>query len=628
MSAAPDSIYTEALDFLRRVVPPVGGFNIVAIDPDREQIVACAFTADTIEQAPAWIDERQRERKNIYWSVNPLRSSLNKKAEKKDVAAMAWLHVDIDDTSHDVLERLRASRPAPTFVVFSGGGYQAFWKLEERVPVNGSPEPLEDYNRYLEHEFAADHCHNIDRIMRVPGTTNFPNAKKRAAGRQPVAARLVEFHDERTYELADFTPMDRQQPAKCNTMSHSGIGEDRSNDLMARVGADVRAGMPDYQIIAKHREHPHARDQSDADRAVRRCIERARTDIPARLPEYDDQHVRLRAASEIVATVTTTIWLIACVLEAFAIGIMFGDLGTFKSFLALDWSLHIAAGRKWLDKFAVKEAANVVYIHAEGRGLGKRIRGWCLHHKVDVATLKFYAVEHLLDLSSDEALTNLIAAIDALAIKPAFIVVDTLSRNCGPLDEDKSKDMAPFINRLDRALRVRYGCTVLFVHHTGHGAKERTRGTYVLLANTDSNYRIERPDPEDMIIKITTGRLKDSESPEPIYAIAKVVDLGTQDAEGKWESTLVLLPTQSRPVEPRRQPSGRQQGALLKALEDEYAAGRGPAWPTEEVRRIARERVRMHRNSALSAVVSLTTNGFLKNGPGGLMLASPPERTK
>lgn len=281
MSAALDPIDNEALEFLRRVVPAAGGFNLVAIDPDREQIVARAFTVDTIDLAPAWIEARQRERKNIYWSVNPLKSPLNKKAEKTDVAAMAWLHVDIDDTSDGVLERLRAYRPAPSCVVFSGGGYQGFWKLEEPAPLtllNGSRDPQEeDYNRYIEHEFAADHCHNIDRIMRVPGTVNWPNKKKRDAGRQPVAARLIEFHDERRYELADFTPMAKQQVQLPRVVTDY-VGEDRSADLLKRVGADVRDGMPDYQIIAKHREHPHAQDQSDADRAVRRCIDRARSE--------------------------------------------------------------------------------------------------------------------------------------------------------------------------------------------------------------------------------------------------------------------------------------------------------------------------------------------------------------
>ena len=36
---------------------------------------------------------------------------------------------------------------------------------------------LEAYNQQLEILFHGDHCHNLDRIMRLPGTVNLPDAK-------------------------------------------------------------------------------------------------------------------------------------------------------------------------------------------------------------------------------------------------------------------------------------------------------------------------------------------------------------------------------------------------------------------------------------------------------------------
>ncbi len=54
----------------------------------------------------------------------------------------------------------------------------------------------------------GDNCHNIDRIMRLPGTVNIPNAKKQAAGRNPTVARVVEADWSRTYSLDDFPPTD------------------------------------------------------------------------------------------------------------------------------------------------------------------------------------------------------------------------------------------------------------------------------------------------------------------------------------------------------------------------------------------------------------------------------------
>ncbi len=53
---------------------------------------------------------------------------------------------------------------------------------------------------------------------------------------------------------------------------------DRSRDLMRRVARDVRAGLDDATILKKYRDHPHARDQRDPDRAVQRCIDKARAE--------------------------------------------------------------------------------------------------------------------------------------------------------------------------------------------------------------------------------------------------------------------------------------------------------------------------------------------------------------
>jgi len=55
---------------------------------------------------------------------------------------------------------------------------------------------VENINKSLAQHLGGDHCHNIDRIMRLPGTINWPNAKKKEAGRVPVLATII---DEYTY---------------------------------------------------------------------------------------------------------------------------------------------------------------------------------------------------------------------------------------------------------------------------------------------------------------------------------------------------------------------------------------------------------------------------------------------
>lgn len=331
----------------------------------------------------------------------------------------------------------------------------------------------------------------------------------------------------------------------------------------------------------------------------------------------------LRHAADIVSNPIPASWLLRPYLEQMVLALMFGEMGTLKSFVTLDMLLSIAAGMSWAgSKFKPKPQA-VVYVSAEGKGLSKRLQAWALHHCKDLHKLPFYAVEHALDLSNPAGILELVEAIEALKIQPAVIGIDTLSRNSGPLDENSSADMGAFINALDLHLRQRLKCSVLLVHHTGHMAKDRARGSYALMASTDAWFKVERPDPEAMAVKFTTGRLKDSDSPPAIYLKANVVDLGSLDEDGQPETSLVLLPSDEVVPDKKRPPTGKQQVALLKLLETEHSSG-NHTWPIAELRRLARDRCDMTKTTAQSVVAGLVSAGFLHNTIGGLALTDPP----
>ncbi|MCI0348314.1 MAG: hypothetical protein L0Z53_02720 [Acidobacteriales bacterium] len=117
------------LSFLRAVLPDTGYINLVAIDPEKKApTIAVPVDPEKLMDAVAFA-ERHNATHNIYWSPNPLRTALEKKAEKKDVLACQFLHIDLDDPSPEALERLRSFTPRPTIILFSGGGWQAFLAL-------------------------------------------------------------------------------------------------------------------------------------------------------------------------------------------------------------------------------------------------------------------------------------------------------------------------------------------------------------------------------------------------------------------------------------------------------------------------------------------------------------------
>jgi RepB DNA-primase from phage plasmid len=152
------------------------------------------------EEAHAWIEARQGN-SNFYYSVNELNSRvLNRKATKRDVARALYLHVDVDDRA--ALSRICEFTPKPTAIVFSGG-YQAFWKLREAATDLALVERI---NADLAQRLGGDKCHNVDRIMRLPGTVNVPSARKRRFGRVPTLAYVVEDATDwsRCYSLNDF----------------------------------------------------------------------------------------------------------------------------------------------------------------------------------------------------------------------------------------------------------------------------------------------------------------------------------------------------------------------------------------------------------------------------------------
>lgn len=192
----------EFLQWLR----PTGPWVLTAIIPDGA-IYTRTFKAEHERGLGNWL--KQHAKKNIYFQVNSSGNVvLEKKATKDHIKLGEYLHVDVDpnpemgfDESRDsILSTLLGYKIQPSCIIDSGGGYQAFWRLA--VPIEDL-NLVERCNLQLARDLGGDHCHNIDRIMRLPGTTNWPNRKKKALGRESREAELV-FQADTDYDIAEF----------------------------------------------------------------------------------------------------------------------------------------------------------------------------------------------------------------------------------------------------------------------------------------------------------------------------------------------------------------------------------------------------------------------------------------
>lgn len=189
---------------------------------------------------------------NCYFHVNPTFGPMDKKAARTDIASLDWLHVDIDRGDREqALKDLRARRP--TIIIDSGNGYQGFWRLAEPHPLDGTLPTFEDaklWNLAIEQDLGGDNCHNVDRIMRLPGTWNVPNARKKARGCVKVQSRLVEFNDS-THRLEDFrkAPPEAEKRGR-KACAAASIEAERVDDLAS-------LDIPDrVRVIIEHGRHP------------------------------------------------------------------------------------------------------------------------------------------------------------------------------------------------------------------------------------------------------------------------------------------------------------------------------------------------------------------------------------
>ncbi len=208
---------TTALNFLLKWRPQ-GSWVLSSIHPETSKVTTRTFKPESQAAALQWLNENNGKN-NLYFHVNTTTKDLSIKANKGVMESGDWLHIDVDPAEgKDIKEeqesalaklthKLPNGIPPPTVIIFSGGGYQGFWKLKTPVVVGGDIKKCEDfelYNKRLEQVFDADRCHNIDRIMRLPGTVNIPTITKLKKGRVRVNAELLVFDESRVYDISDF----------------------------------------------------------------------------------------------------------------------------------------------------------------------------------------------------------------------------------------------------------------------------------------------------------------------------------------------------------------------------------------------------------------------------------------
>jgi hypothetical protein len=213
-------VKSPTVEFLTYMYPE-GPWLLTAIPVERKSGLhtdSHTFYPKDAKRIDKWLKDLDDGTYNFYFSVNPPNRDMDKKATRLDIKELAFLHVDLDPRAGEDPEAERGrildllttglpkDMPKPSCITDSGGGYWAFWRLKDPFAINANEKRYDEaklYNLQLELLFGADHCHNVDRIARLPGTTNYPDQRKVSKGRK-VAPSVVVYTTDEEYPLTRF----------------------------------------------------------------------------------------------------------------------------------------------------------------------------------------------------------------------------------------------------------------------------------------------------------------------------------------------------------------------------------------------------------------------------------------
>ena len=230
---------------------------------------------------------------------------------------------------------------------------------------------------------------------------------------------------------------------------------------------------------------------------------------------------------------------------------LFGPQGTSKTFISLDWALHIVHGRRWFDKNV--QSGRVVYVCGEGGGkvLGDRLDAWLKHHGVTDNTAvedRLRITEFPVPLLEVDAVDDLLRLIrdDGDAV---LIIIDTLSANFGAGNENDQADMGRFCGAA-RRIRLETKAGVVVVHHTGHADRTRPQGANRIRRDFDIELRVDVDGSDDELFGLMGGgRLKNRNGKGCglIPYRLNTVQLDDDGGYGETVTSAVVIPTTDAP---------------------------------------------------------------------------------
>lgn len=318
-------------------------------------------------------------------------------------------------------------------------------------------------------------------------------------------------------------------------------------------------------------------------------------------------------------------WIIKDVLPRAELGVIYGESGSGKSFLAIDMLASIARGTDWRGKKAMK-GLRCGLIAAEGAGgVRGRFKAYAHHYNIKLEELDIAVLANAPNFMEKTDIVDLGNAMRAYG-KLDVLVVDTLAQVTAGANENSGEDMGRVIGHCKTLHKVT-GAMIILIHHSGKDASKGARGWSGIKGALDVEIEIIRAEHDRVA---TVSKMKDEEEGAEFGFKLLQVPFG-ENEDGEIITSCVI--EHGPAVIKEKRAKGRKPGAneilVMRTVDDLLTVGNDEMLAVNDVIDaavnqipIAEGRRDRRRDVVLQAITTLRDAGRLKINAGYLGLVA------
>lgn len=245
---------TELKTFLGNICNPDLNNETIEIRYKSKNGKMESFFSNDLEEINKKVEEL-KPNNDIYFGIAPRKNNDSGKKENCSSISSLWVDIDCGQDGHkksslftskqEALDHIKRLSIKPSGIVDSGNGLHLYFFLNQKIELNKETIPtVEKLNKTLGLIFGGDSVHNIDRIMRIPGTQNHKTET-------PKECKILEYNSNITY-----------QPSNLMEDSLLKINYDHLTKLKI-------SGVPLYNLLfGKNLDDLKKPSRSEADQAI------------------------------------------------------------------------------------------------------------------------------------------------------------------------------------------------------------------------------------------------------------------------------------------------------------------------------------------------------------------------